>query len=53
MTYVENYLKENGSDALTFDDEGRAQNADVLSGCTISIEQYVEAYDQAKADAKA
>ena len=53
IAFLENYLKENGSDALTFDDQGRAQNADVLSGCTISIEQYVEAYDQAKADAKA
>ncbi len=28
IAFLENYLKENGSDALTFDDQGRAQNAE-------------------------
>lgn len=51
IEFLENYLLKNGSDGLTFDDQGRATNADVLSGCTISIEQYVEAYNQAKANA--
>ncbi len=51
IEFLERYLKENGSEGLAFDAQGRAQNADVASGCTISIEKYVNAYEQAKADA--
>ena len=35
IAYLENYLVKNGSDDLKYDDQGRAANADVLSGCTI------------------
>lgn len=42
----------NGSDDLKYDDQGRAVNADVLSGCTISIEKYVDVYEDAKAKAE-
>lgn len=52
IAFLEDYLVEHGSDAITFDEQGRAQNSDVLSGCTISIEKYIEVYEQAKADAE-
>lgn len=52
IAFLEDYILENGVDALTFDDQGRAQNADVLSGCTISIEKYIEAYQAALEDAQ-
>lgn len=52
IQYLENYLVEHGSDSLTFDEQGRAKNSDVLSGCTISIEKYVDVYNKAKADAQ-
>lgn len=52
IAYFENYLVKNGSDDLKYDDQGRAVNADVLSGCTISIEKYVDVYEDAKAKAE-
>lgn len=52
IAYLENYLVKNGSDDLKYDDQGRAVNADVLSGCTISIEKYVDVYEDAKAKAE-
>lgn len=51
IAFLEEYLMEHGSDAITFDEQGRAQNTDVLSGCTISIEKYVDVFEEAKADA--
>lgn len=52
IAYLENYLVKNGSDDLKYDDQGRAVNADVLSGCTISIEKYVDVYEDAKVKAE-
>ena len=52
IAYLQNYLVKNGSDDLKYDDQGRAVNADVLSGCTISIEKYVDVYEDAKAKAE-
>ena len=52
IAYLENYLVKNGSDDLKYDDQGRAVNADVLSGCTISIEKYADVYEDAKAKAE-
>lgn len=48
IEFLENYLKENGADNITLDDSGKATNEDVLTGCTIGIEQYIEAYKNAK-----
>ena len=47
IAFLEGYLAEHGAQDLLYDEQGRALNADVLSGCTISIQKYVETYQQA------
>lgn len=48
IEFLENYIVENGVDAITLDDSGKATNEDVLAGCTINIQTYIDAYNNAK-----
>lgn len=50
--FLENYVKENGLDGITMDEEGKPTNEDILTGCTMNIKPYVEAMKAAKDNAK-
>ncbi len=52
IEFLENYIKENGVDGIELNDEGKATNEDVLTGCTINIKPYIEAVKAAKDNAK-
>ena len=47
IAFLESYLAAHGAQDLLYDAQGRALNADVLSGCTISIQKYEQTYAQA------
>lgn len=51
VDYLEKYIEKNGIAGITLDDEGKASNEDVRSGCTISIDNFLKAIEQAKANA--
>lgn len=50
--FLESYIVKNGVDNIKLNDEGKATNEDVLTGCTINIKPYVEAAKAAIEDAK-
>lgn len=52
MKFFENYVAKHGIEKLELKDNGKAANADVISGCTISVEGFVKAIADAKANAK-
>jgi len=52
VEFLEKYIVENGVDGIELDDEGKATNEDVLTGCTINIKPYIEAVKAAKDNAK-
>lgn len=47
IEFLENYIVENGVDAVKLDADGYAENEDVRSGCTINIKSFMEAIDEA------
>lgn len=49
---LENYIKENGVDAIKLNNEGKATNEDLVTGCTISISDMVDAVKVAQKNAK-
>ena len=49
---LENYIKENGVDAIKLNNEGKATNEDLVTGCTISISDMVDAVKEAQKNAK-
>lgn len=49
---LENYIKENGVDAIKLNNEGKATNEDLVTGCTISISDMVDAVKEAQTNAK-
>lgn len=49
VEYLENYILENGVDAVKTDSEGYAENEDLKSGCTINISNFMKAVDEANA----
>lgn len=49
VEFLENYILENGVDSIKLNDEGKAENEDLKSGCTISISNMVEAVKEAEA----
>lgn len=52
VEFLEDYIEQNGVDGIELNDEGKATNEDVLTGCTINIKPYVEAVKAAKDNAK-
>ena len=52
VKFFENYVAKHGIEKLELKDNGKAANADVISGCTISVEGFVKAIADAKANAK-
>ena len=49
---LENYIKENGVDAIKLNNEGKATNEDLVTGSTISISDMVDAVKEAQKNAK-
>lgn len=49
---LEEYIVKNGVESIKTDEEGKAVNEDLLSQCTIQIENYLKTIDKAVMDAK-
>ena len=52
MDYLQTYIKDNGVDGIRLDEQGKAKNEDVLSGCTVSIDGYLQAVKSAMEQSK-
>lgn len=52
VAFLENYIKSNGTEKIELNDEGKATNEDIMTGCTISIDGFLKAIDDAKAKAE-
>lgn len=52
IAYLEKYIAKNGIDGIKVKEDGTAENADVRTGCTIRVDNYLKAIEQAKKDAK-
>lgn len=52
VMFLEKYIEANGIDKLQMNAEGKSENPDVLAGCTISLEPFMNAYQDALAKAK-
>lgn len=50
VNYLENYILENGVDAVKLDSEGYAEEEDLKSGCTINLTDIMKAVDEANAE---
>ena len=48
VAFLENYIKRNGIEKIQLDASGKAMNEDILTGCTISIDGYIKAIENAK-----
>lgn len=48
IAYLESYIKRNGIEDIKLDASGKAINEDILAGCTISIDGYIKAIEDAK-----
>lgn len=51
VAFLENYIIKNGTEQIRLNDEGKAENEDIRVGCTISIESYLKAIQDAKTKA--
>lgn len=52
VQYLEQYIQKNGIDKIQLNDEGKATNEDVLTGCTIAIDGFLDAIQGAMDNAK-
>lgn len=52
VTYFEKYVAKHGVDKIRLNKDGQAENNDVRSGCTIRVEGFLKAIDEAKKNAK-
>ena len=48
VMFLEKYIEQNGMENLQMNAEGKSENPDVMAGCTISLEPFVKAIDDAK-----
>lgn len=48
VQFFEQYVQNNGIDKIEIDDEGKAVNEDIKTGCTIRIDGFLYAIDDAK-----
>ena len=47
IRFLENYIVEHGIDSIQLNEEGKPKNTDVLTGCTIRIDGFIEAVKDA------
>lgn len=52
VDFFEKYVEKHGVDKIKLNKEGKAENNDVKSGCTISVDGFIKAIDEAKKNAK-
>ena len=52
MDYLQTYIKDHGVAAIELDEQGKAKNDDVRSGCTVSVDGYIKAVKNAMENAK-
>ena len=52
VNFLENYIVKNGVDGIKLNSEGKAENNDVASGCTIRIDGFLKAVKEAEKNAK-
>lgn len=49
IAFLESYIVANGIEQIRLNDAGKAENEDILTGCTISIDSYLKAVQDAQA----
>ena len=47
VQYLEDYIKKYGIEKIRLNTDGKAENADVVSGCTIRIDGFLKALNEA------
>lgn len=52
IAYLEKYIAKNGIDAIKVGSDGKAENADVRTGCTIRVDNYIKAIELDQQNAK-
>lgn len=52
VRFLEDYIQKNGIENIVLNDEGKADNTDVLTGCTIRIDGFIKAIDEATLEIK-
>lgn len=52
IAYFEKYVEKHGIDKIKLKKDGKAENNDVRSGCTISVDGFIKAIKDAKKNAK-
>lgn len=52
IDFLENYIVKNGVDTIKLNKEGKAENSDVTTGCTIRIDGFLKAVRDAEKNAK-
>lgn len=52
IEFLEEYIAKHGVDGISLDKNGKAENNDVKSGCTISIKGFIEAVEEAEEHAE-
>lgn len=52
IEYLESYIVKQGVDKITLNKEGKAENNDIVSGCTIQIDGFLKAIEEATTNAK-
>ena len=51
VEFFEDYVEKNGIDKIKLNADGKAENDDVKSGCTISVDGFIKAIEAAKKNA--
>lgn len=52
IDFLENYIVKNGVEDIKLNSEGKAENQDVTTGCTIRIDGFLKAVKEAEKNAK-
>ena len=52
IDFLEKYIEKKGVDSIKLNKEGKAENNDVTSGCTIRIDGFLKAVKEAEKNAK-
>ena len=52
IAFFEKYVEKHGIDKIKLNQDGKAENNDVRSGCTISVDGFIKAIQAAEKNAK-
>lgn len=52
VAFFEEYVAKNGINGISMDSDGKAENNDIRTGCTISIKGFIKAIEEAEDDAE-